>query len=268
MAFGDVLPSGVVDQSPILTVQTVNDLPDPTKFVGLYLVISPLTLYHSNGTVWSAVASGGGSVDWPTLAPILLANGYQKNAANGVAGLNADGDMQAIVVHRTGTLADLMSLVAPQGEIAMATDGVNAGQLVSVLAAGAKVVTVMQVASGIDATTLIWANSNTAKNIAVTGLDFAPKLVIVLAGDFSSTLGWSLSFITGGAVDGIYTALGMTAPASARLDGAAICVPVTADSFAVNTSTASLTSDGFLINKIAPDTMVTGGVIVRWWAFA
>jgi len=265
MAFGDVLPSGVVDQTPILTVQTVNDLPDPTKFVGLYLVISPLTLYHSNGTVWSAVASG---VDWPTLEPILLANGYQKNAANGVAGLNADGNMQAVVVHRTGTLADLMSLVAPQGEIAMATDGVNAGQLVSVLAAGAKVVTGMQVASGIDTTTLFWSNSNTAKNIAVTGLGFAPKLVIVLAGDIGGSLGWSLSFIAGGAVDGICTALGMTVPASVRLDGAAIVVPVTADSFAVDDFTASLTSDGFLINNITPGTMVTSGVIVRWWAFA
>lgn len=71
--------------------------------------------------------SAGGSISWGSLAALLNANGYQKNTASGVVGLDADNQVHANVIPRTGSLASLQALVGGTGgvgvgEVAVATD--------------------------------------------------------------------------------------------------------------------------------------------------
>lgn len=46
----------------------------------------------------------------------------QRNAANGFAGLNGDGDLVGTILHRTGTDADLSEIVLQDGETAFCSD--------------------------------------------------------------------------------------------------------------------------------------------------
>lgn len=187
------------------------------------------------------------------------------NKNGGPVVLDTSGNLNANVVHRTGALATLLELTSPQGEVAMATDGANAGKLVSILTAGAQIVGGMQVATGTGVVT--WVAANDAKNIAVTGLSFTPKLVIMFASDAGGAFGFSLSFITPVGTEGIYTALGMTPQASGRTDTAAITAPVSETVFVSDDYTAAITSTGFTVNNIAPSEPVTGAVVYKWFAF-
>lgn len=214
------------------------------------------TYYKSNATGWILDELGN---------PVGLAG--PDGATQVVPVVDETGGFQANVIHRTGPLASLLALTSPQGEIAMATDGANAGKLVSILTAGAKMVGGGSVAVTDEATPSAVTFATTHKDfvvtdtpadIVVTGIGFQPKAVLLFYFVSGIMQGVSFNTVAGGV-------LAFTDESSAI--ATTIAAPIGINSALSANDPMTMQTDGFTIPNVARNSAGSTTLALSWLAF-